>query len=136
RNQLLRVVPTTNSSANWREALASYRVDNLSDIPEVRQYLLFEATQPQEPGLVIPFTSTVNQDLNFFGWPAGPGDSSFNPTAFSTKIKSISVSLLNYRTTGPGGMQASVYVYLVPVGSDIARTPRRFVGDAINFTRE
>ncbi|HWQ90993.1 MAG TPA: hypothetical protein VN673_04925, partial [Clostridia bacterium] len=115
---------------------SAYRVANLSDIPEVKQHLLFEASQPQEPGLVIPFTTTVNQDLNFFGWPAGPGDSSFNPTAFSTKLKSISASFANYRISGAGGMQASVYVYLVPVGSDIARTPRRFVGDTINFTRE
>ncbi|MGZ8900117.1 MAG: hypothetical protein ACXW3Z_08480, partial [Limisphaerales bacterium] len=136
RSQLLRVVPGSTSSSVWREALAGYRVANLSDIPEVRQHLLFEATQLQEPGLIIPFASTVNQDLNFFGWPAGPGDSGFNPTAFSTKIKSISVSFLNYRTTGAGGMQSSVYVYLIPVGSDIARTPRRFVGDTINFTRE
>ena len=29
-----------------------------------------------------------------------------------------------------------MFVYLVPVGSDIMRTPRRFVGDTINFTRE
>ncbi|MGA1237312.1 MAG: hypothetical protein ACO34E_10640, partial [Limisphaerales bacterium] len=136
RSQLLRVLPGSTSSANWREALAGFRVDDIASIPELKQHLLFEATQPKEPGLVIPFSTTVNQDLNFFGWPAGPGDSSFNPSAFSTKIKSVGVSFHNYRTSGSGGMQGSAYVYLVPTGSDIARTPRRFSGDTLNYTRE
>ena len=135
RSQLLRIVPGSTSSATWRGALSRFRVPDLNLVSEFRRNTLFENDQP-EPGLVIPFASTVSKDLNHFGWPYGTGDSRFNDEAFATKIRSITVSFRNYRTTGAGGMAETVFVYLVPVGSDIMRTPRRFVGDTINFTRE
>jgi uncharacterized delta-60 repeat protein len=135
RSQLLRIVPGGSSSAAWREALSRFRVPDLNLVSEFRRNTLFENAQP-EPGLVIPFATTVSKDLNHFGWPYGSGDSRFNDEAFATKIRSITVSFRNYRISGPGGMAETVYVYLVPVGSDIMRTPRRFVGDTINFTRE
>jgi len=135
RSQLLRVLPGTNSSFNWREALAAFRVFDLRAVPEVRQHCLFEGTQPQEPGLVIPFETTVNQDLNYFGKSDSLGGT-FNPTSFSIKIRNVGVAFSNYRRTGTGALRDNPLVYLIPVGNDVARSPRRFTGDTLNFTRE
>ena len=135
KSELMRVLPGTNSTAAWREALARARVADLSQVPEVRQYCLFENTNV-EPGLVIEFPTTVNKGLNNYGWPYGAGDSRFNDTAFATKIRAVGLSFSNYRITGPGGMAKTPYAYLVPVGSDVMRSPRRYVGDTINDTRQ
>jgi hypothetical protein len=137
RSQLLRIQPGSAGNAKWREQLTRYQVANLGEVPEFVRHCLFQATQAKEPGLVIPFSSTINQNLNFFTWPADvAGDSGFNPTAFSTKIRSIRVSFSNYRITGGSGLRADPRVYLVPVGSDILRSPRATPSDSIDYTRE
>lgn len=137
RSQLFRIQPGSAGNAKWREQLTRYQVENLGDIPEFVRHCLFQSTQAKEPGLVIPFSSTINQNLNFFTWPADlAGDSGFNPTAFSTKIRSIRVSFSNYRITGGSGLRADPRVYLVPIGSDILRSPRATPSDSIDYTRE
>jgi len=138
RNQLFRILSANGPASSgkaWREKLASFMVANLPDVPEVRRYCLFQPSQAREPGLVIPFSTTIDQDLNFFGWPAGAGDSSFSATAFSTKIRTVGVSFSNYRISGPSGLRETVNVYLIPVGNDIMRSPRSAAGDDINYTR-
>jgi hypothetical protein len=136
RSQLFRVASDSAGNANWREALKRYKVDNILDLPDFRRNCLFSSTQPQEPGLIIPIATTIDQDLNLFGWPAGAGDSSFNPTAFSTKVRSGGITFLNYRISGLAGLRQDPRVYLVPVGADIMRSPRVNSFDSINYTRE
>jgi hypothetical protein len=135
RNELFRVSGTTNPSLAWRQALESFRVRDLNQVPAVKQYCIFENSKA-EPGLVIEFPTTVNKDLNHFVWPYGAGDRRFNDTAFATKIKSVGVSFRNYRLTGPGGLADTCYAYLLPVGADVMRSPRLYAGDTINYTRE
>jgi hypothetical protein len=129
------VAGVSNSPAAWREALARARVPDLNQVSEVRQYCLFQNANP-EPGLIIDFSTTINKDMNHFGWPLGAGDKHFSEDSYSTRISSVSVLFDNYRITGVGGMQATPQVYLVPVGNDVMRCPRLYVGDMSRTTRE
>lgn len=137
RSQLFRIQPGATGNAKWRETLTRFIVPNLMDIPEFRRHCLFQPTLQQEPGLLIPMASTVDQNLNFFAWPADvAGDSGFNPTDFSTKVRAVRVSFSSYKVTGGAGLRDDPRVYLIPVGSDMMRSPRVNFFDSINFTRE
>ncbi|MBX3743930.1 MAG: hypothetical protein KF833_01345 [Verrucomicrobiae bacterium] len=132
RSELFRVQPGAAGQANWRRALEQHVVPNLLEVPEYRRYCIpFTPSLPVEPGLVIPFGTTVNFGQNFFGWPAGGGDNDYDSTHFATKIRSVGVWFANYNNLG-GGMINTPRVYLVPAGSDILRAPSAHGG----ITRE
>jgi hypothetical protein len=121
-----------NSDAEWIDKLENeFRVDDLWQIPEYRRFakpLAPESAGPQ-PGLVIPFETTVTYGLNFFGWPLGPGDSAYDASHFATKIRESGTWFTNY-----SGLPLSntPRVYLIPVGADVLRAP----SDDLFTTRE
>lgn len=121
-----------DSDEEWRTRLDNeFRVDDLWQIPEFRRYcrpFAPESAGPQ-PGLVIPFETTVTFGLNFFGWPLGPGDSFYDSSHFSTRINSVGTWFVNY--TGLP-LTNTPRVYLVPVGADVLRSP----SDDLFTTRE
>jgi hypothetical protein len=131
RSELFRVqTNTTIAAANavWREILTRNIVPNLLDLPEFQRYCIpFTPVNPSEPAIVIPFSTTINFGHNFFGWPTGGGDNSYDSANFSTKIRSVGVWFANYNNLG-GGMDNTPRVYLIPVGSDVLRSPTRFEG--------
>ncbi|HEY5912361.1 MAG TPA: hypothetical protein VJA21_17305 [Verrucomicrobiae bacterium] len=126
RQELFRVQTNATSrlaSSTWREVLTRSIVSNLFDIPEFQRYCIpFSPSLPQEPGVVIRFGSTINFGENFFGWPAGGGDNSYDSSHFATKVRSVGVWFANYNNLG-SGMINTPRVYLVPVGSDVMRSP-------------
>ncbi len=136
RSELFRVQTNrTAAVANtaWREILRRSVVSNLFDLPEFQRYCIpFTPSQPVEPGFVIPFSTTINFGQNFFGWPLGGGDNSYDSSHFATKIRSVGVWFANYDNTSLANQPR---VYLIPVGSDVMTSPPRFPGDA-PFTRE
>jgi hypothetical protein len=73
-----------------------------------------------EPGIVIPFSTTVTPGLNFFRWPLGGGDSYYSSANFATKINSVGVWFSNYNAAG---LAQTPRIYVVPVGEDVLRTP-------------
>ena len=96
---------------------------NVLSVPEFQRHCIpFSPTQPVEPAIVIPFSTTINFGLNFFGWPAGGGDNDYDSTKFATKIRSVGVWFANYNNLG-GGMINTPRIYLVPVGLDVMRAP-------------
>jgi hypothetical protein len=120
RRELLRIKDGSNGA--WRKALEGYRVDNLWQVPEFRQYarpFTVELLGPQ-PALVIPFSTTVNFGLNFFGRQLAGGDSAYDPTNFATKIRSAGVWFGQYDASG---LSNTPRVYLLPVGADVMRAP-------------
>jgi hypothetical protein len=114
----------TAGSAKWREALRQRYVANLWEIPEFRRYCEPPRPEPAggEPAIVIEFPSVITADQNFFGWPAGGGDSSYPPTYIANKIKAAGVWFSNYDSSSLG-LQQNPYVWLVPVGADVLRAP-------------
>ncbi|MBE0582394.1 MAG: hypothetical protein IH612_01385, partial [Desulfofustis sp.] len=121
RQELFRVKMDETSNETWRRALQQHRVDDLWDIPEFRRFCRpFAEEGIPQPGIVIPFTTTVTSGLNFFEWPLGGGDSYYSATNFATKVRSVGVWFSNYNTVG---LAQTPRIYLVPAGEDILRTP-------------
>lgn len=130
RREMMRLFD--ESDEEWRSRLENqYRVADLWQIPEFRIYckpFAPESAGPQ-PGLVIPFETTVTFGLNFFGWPLGPGDSAYDASHFATKVNSVGVWLSGYNGLP---LSNTPRVYLVPVGADVLRSP----SDDLFQTRE
>jgi len=90
-------------------------------LPEFQRFCIpFTPTNPTEPALVIPFSTNVNFGLNYFGWPAGGGDSSYDSSNFATKIRSAGIWFNNFNSTS---LINNPRVYLIPVGDDVMRSP-------------
>lgn len=122
RRELFRIPDGEEGDAAWRAKLKSFRVDDLWRVPEFRRYarpFAPESAGPQ-PGLVIEFSTTVNFGLNFFGWPLGANDSSYDSSQFSTRINGSGVWFQDYASLP---LADDPRVYLIPVGADVLRPP-------------
>src|SRR5262249_22640883 len=123
RNELYRLSTNANATASdkvWHQVLEQSVVNDIFALPEFQLYCAPPGgvTAPQ-PGIVITFPTTIQAGLNYFGWPLGGGDSSFNPTAYATKIRAAGVTFTHY----PSSLPCTPYVYLIPVGNDVFRAP-------------
>lgn len=131
RTELFRIPASgAEAAATWQNELDACTVDNLLDYPEFRRYCLpFESStglQPQEPGLVIPFSSTIDFARNFFGMSLAGGDHAFDSSHYATKIRKLGVRFIGYNaTTGSVAtlLSDTPRIYLVPAGTDVMRSP-------------
>lgn len=126
RSGWFRIGASGSANEVWKETLRRNRVANLWDIPEFRRHCRPPRPEPVtgEPGLVIEFPSMIQEGFNFFGWPAGGGESGrgYNPTFFAARIRSVGIWFSNYDSTSQG-TDPDPYAWLVPVGADILRAP-------------
>ena len=122
RSELFRIgAPGIVASDNrWKNALNDRRVDNLNAIPEfVRHCRPFSTPEEgAQPGIVIRFSSHINNGVNFFGQPLIAGDHAYSTANFATKIRGFGVWLENYNAAG---LSTSPRAYLVPIGNDYLR---------------
>lgn len=127
RTECFRIQSGFAGNALWRECLRQHVVPNLLDMTEFIRYArLFDPANEIEPGIVIPFESNINFGMNFFGWPLGGGDSAYDSSHFTTKVRSVGVWFSNYNNLS---MSDTPRVYLIPVGSDIQRSPTGGAGN-------
>ncbi len=123
------MIPNTAANANWLASLQGARVPDLWEVPEFRQYcrpFAPEAAGPQ-PGLVFDIKGTsITAGQNFFGWPLAAQDYAYDPSEFSTRIRSVAVWFTGY---DPASLARAPRAYLIPVGADVLRTP-----DALDFS--
>lgn len=140
----------------WRDYLASRRVPDLLQDPDVRRYCLQidPGNGLPAPGIVLEFSTTIADGFNLFGLPLAGGDHAFSPSSFATKIHAVGVALEGYigmdvpsinqgavtyaggtspsdpnlTFLDPNALAATPYVYLIPVGVDSMRSPP--LGDA------
>jgi len=131
REKAERLERNAEADQNWRDALRTSHpggiakarvVGNLFDLPEFRRYCRPFAVDngvPQ-PGLVIEFPTAIQQGANLFNRELAGGDFAYDPTQFTTKIRSASIFLKGYTDLG---LAAAPRVYLVPVGTDIMLSP-------------
>ncbi len=91
------------------------------------------------PGIVIPFRTSIEHGLNFFGLPLAGGDHQFSPSNFATKIYSVGTVLRGYvgmdpyavgtvnagspAAANPNSLSATPYIYLIPTGTDYFLAP-------------
>jgi probable HAF family extracellular repeat protein len=116
-------IPINGTFTNdWQTELQNHIVPDLWQIPEFVRYCRPFAPQSAgpQPGLVIKFGTTITYGLNFFGWPLAGGDSSYDPTLFTTKVRSVGVWFDSYDNSG---LSTTPRIYLIPVGSDMMRSP-------------
>jgi hypothetical protein len=144
RRELFRILDNpaiTDDDAAWQQTLEQHIVSNLLADPDIAAQCrnLRNADGSAVPGIVIPFTTTVQDHLNFFGLPLAVGDHAFTPTNFATKIYSTGVVFRGYigldpyvagtpnatgpALTSPNALSAAPYVYLIPTGTDYLRAP-------------
>jgi uncharacterized delta-60 repeat protein len=123
RNGWFRIANAATNSTLWQQTLRRQRVDNIWNIPEFQRYCRPLRPQPangHEPAIVIAFPSMIVAENNFFGWPAGGGDSGYNSSVYSTKILSAGIWFSSYDSTANGLVQFP-NAWLVPVGEDVVR---------------
>jgi hypothetical protein len=144
RGELFRLLndpAITSDDDAWQQTLEQHIVsDVLADDDVSRQCRnISRPDGAAVPGLIIPFSTSISVDRNFFGLPLAAGDHFYTPSNFATKIYSVGIALPGYEgmdvygvggsfTATPGSGSASAlsatpYVYLIPCGSDIMRAP-------------
>jgi len=144
RTELLRILPTSDGDAGWKDTLKMARTENILDDQDVRRHCMQVDTANglPVPGIVLTFSTTIADGYNLFGQQLMAGDHAFSPSSFATKIFGVGVALEGYQgmddpnTTSPPtdpfldplALAATPYIYLVPVGVDSMRTPP--LGDA------
>jgi hypothetical protein len=116
-------------------------MSNVLNDPDVAMYCnnIRKTNGSAVPGIVIPFSTTIEQGLNFFGWPLAAGDHNFSQSTFATKIYSSGLLFKGYvgmdpysigtvnasgpASSGANALSATPYAYLIPAGKDTMRTP-------------
>jgi hypothetical protein len=130
RKELLRLLPDASGDDGWRQLLATpanggdngFYVEDLWQVPEFKRFCRPFAAESAgaQPGLVIPFATTIAFGRNFFGKPLAAGDSAYDPSHFSTRVRRVGVWFEGYDT---GRLSQTPRAYLVPVGADVLRSP-------------
>jgi hypothetical protein len=151
RQENFRIIPGTEGDGAWKDLLSEAKMDNILDDPDVRRNAMQagNAAALAVPGLVLEFSTTIDNGLNFFGKPLAAGDHGFSPTSFATKIRSSGVAFEGYlgmddpSSVGgalggigadspadpglgfndPNALSATPYIYLIPAGIDMMRSP-------------
>lgn len=150
RTERYRILPTADRDVAWTDILNQGMMANVLDDADVERYCLqIESSGGLPvPGIVLEFSTTIQEGLNLFGRPAAPGDHGFSPASFATKIFAVGAALEGYKGmddpsansavvnmagTSPGAANvtfldpdalfATPYIYLIPVGDDTMRSP-------------
>ena len=103
---------------------SGFRVPDIRAIPEFKA--LAQAYTPMaanEPALVIPFGTQVASGRNLFGQPMAGGDTAFDSSQFTTKIRSVAIGLEGYQANLGGILGRTPRAYLLPAGTDLQRMP-------------
>ncbi|MFT4548917.1 MAG: hypothetical protein ACI9MB_002886, partial [Verrucomicrobiales bacterium] len=127
RSELFRIGAGVSDGGNassddrWEDALKARIEPDLTTMPEFRRYCRPFSTPEEgpQPGLVIRFSSQINNGVNFFGNALAPGDHAYSTANYATKIRSFGVSLENYNLAN---LSTTPRAYMVPVGTDFLRT--------------
>ncbi|MBL9135673.1 MAG: hypothetical protein JNK85_07390 [Verrucomicrobiales bacterium] len=119
---LAREQARVSTPADWKAVLENSKVADLWTVPEFRKYCRPFAPRSagSQPGLVLRFASQVVAGRNFFGHNLGPGDSTYDPTLFATKIRAAGIRFEGYPADS---LTRTPYVYLVPAGMDYMTVP-------------
>jgi len=120
RWELFRLPNSVQYDGEWKTRLSAFVVQDLNAVQEYTQYC--QPLQPpvaNNPAVVLSFSTTVQSQLNLFGWPS-TGDATLPSDRFAIKLHSYGVRFSNY----PGfPLNRQVNAYLVPVGADVMRVP-------------
>ena len=144
RQELFRIrtdLPTADDDTLWKQVIQQHIMSNVLNDPDVSIYCnnIRKANGSAVPGIVIPFSTTIEQGLNFFGWPLASGDNAYTQSNFATKIASAGLVFKGYvgmnayaagvfgasgpASSDPNALSGTPYAYLIPAGMDVMRAP-------------
>lgn len=151
RTENWRILPTEEGDTAWHDVLQAGRTPDVMSDPDVRRHCLGldGSTGVPVPGIILEFATAIEPGMNLFGQKLSAGDHAFEASYFATKFVGAGVALEGYigmdggdaSTTvvglgggqspagslteylNPKGLSANPYVYLVPVGLDMMRSP-------------
>ena len=134
RQELFRILPDEAGDAAWAKELAKYWTDDIKTDSEFRRhcqpFVSQFGLQDKEPGLVIPFETTIDFAKNLFGNDLAGGDHAYDSSWYSTRIVAAGVWFENYNRLSADAARGTAQplsetpvVYLVPVGYDCLRAP-------------
>ena len=142
RRECFRILPDETGDDAWARELSKYWVDDITSDPEFVRYCQpFQSqygTLEKEPGLIIPFSTTIDFAKNLFGNDLAGGDSAYDSTWYSTRIAAAGLWFDGYNSkaanyTGNTQLAATPVAYLVPVGNDCMRVPGLDEGTYVQF---
>jgi hypothetical protein len=123
----------------WQQTLEQHMVADLLSDGDVATHCrnIKKPDGTAVPGIIIPFSSTIQHGQNFFGLDLAARDHAFSATTYATKISNAGMVLKGYvgmdnsisggvETTSVNSslaLSASPYVYLIPCGDDVMRSP-------------
>jgi len=141
RTENHRILPGSAGRTRWQDILHNARKRNIladADVKKLCMQLENDNGLPV-PGIVLEFYTMIADGYNIFGKKLASGDHSFSPTSYATKILAAGVAFEGYEgmdyTTpeggitdvpvmlNPKGLSATPYVYLIPCGLDVMRSP-------------
>ena len=144
RQELFRIrtdQPTADDNTLWKQVLQQHVMSNVLNDPDVAIYCnnIAKTKGGAVPGIVIEFGTTIEDGLNFFGWPLAAGDHTYSQSTFATKIYATGLVFKGYigmdpysvgtpnaagpASSAPNALSATPYAYLIPTGEDIMRAP-------------
>lgn len=142
----LRIMADSTGRSVWQDYLQRNVKDNILNDADVLRYCqqVDRGDGLPVPGIVLTFSTSINSGQNLFGQALAAGDPTFHRSSFATKINSVGIALEGYKGMNllgqngtsdpnlsyldPQSLSANPYVYLIPVGVDIMRSPP--LGDA------
>jgi hypothetical protein len=109
------------SAARLQDALKARIVPDLNQVPEFVRYCRPFSTPADgpQPGIVIRFSTEINNGVNVFGKGLVAGDHKYSNANYATKLRAFGVWLSDYNAAG---LVISPRAYLVPIGNDYLRT--------------
>lgn len=141
RYERFRIKPDASGDEAWRRELRKYWVDDIYARPEVARHCQPLAsenpTAMKEPGLVIPFSTSINNAENFFGKTLQGGESQFSSADYATKIAAVGIDFAGYgnlTTQTATGLAVEPNIYFVPVGTDYMRAPAGTTRKVLGWT--
>ena len=132
RGECFRILSGEEGDAAWAKELTKYWTDDITSNAEFKRYCQPFQSQfglkDQEPGLIIPFETTIDFAKNFFGNDLAGGDNAYDSTWYATRIYAAGVWFDGYNAKADGSKANALLantpvVYLVPMGQDCMRVP-------------
>jgi hypothetical protein len=143
RGELFRLLndpAITSDDDAWQQTIERHIVADVMTDADVATYCrnIRKPNGTPVPGIVIPFTTSIEHGKNFFGLTLAAGDHAYTPSNFATKIYNVGIALPGYvgmdtyAAGDPNGapasgdanaLSASPYVYLIPCGADYMLAP-------------
>jgi hypothetical protein len=139
--RLLNDPAITSDDDAWQQTIEQHIVPNVMNDADVATFCrnIKRPNGAPVPGIIIPFSTTIQQGKNFFGLDLAAGDHAYTPSNFATKIYNVGIALPGYvgmdayatgtPTSGApssgaaNALSATPYVYLIPCGMDYMLAP-------------